>query len=232
VLSRVQTLAPNKFVEFYNFQRHQRNSLPKVLQGEIQTPSSTQEIETQGLETGSSSGQDTHKHLEKNDVSTQKANTTSPNSPSNQTKAQIEALSKKGQETPSSTPDRSATNTTRQQQSTKIGSPIQSVTPLQSSRGNPNAEVYIEDLTLISIEEMPPSDFFYSKKRRVVVKRETYQKEGEIVKRHRFLYDGHALGETKFVVEMTGTLGDFSTTNQCSVGNLAEQLKKKDLLVK
>jgi hypothetical protein len=107
VLSRVQTLAPDKLVEFYNFQRHRRNSLPKVLQGETQTPPSTQEVVTQGLETGSSSGQDTQKSLEKTDVLTQKANTTLPNSPGNQTKAQIEALLKKGQETPSSTPDKS-----------------------------------------------------------------------------------------------------------------------------
>jgi hypothetical protein len=33
-----------------------------------------------------------------------------------------------------------------------------SLTHLQSSQGNPNAEViFIEDLTLISAEEMPPS---------------------------------------------------------------------------
>jgi hypothetical protein len=37
---------------------------------------------------------------------------------------------------------------------------------------------------------MPPSDFFFSKKRRVVVKRETHQKEGAIVKRHKVLFDG------------------------------------------
>jgi hypothetical protein len=41
VLSRVQTLAPDQLAEFYNFQRHKRNSLPKVLQGETQTPPST-----------------------------------------------------------------------------------------------------------------------------------------------------------------------------------------------
>jgi hypothetical protein len=31
VLSRVQTLAPDKLAEFYNFQKHQRNRLPKAL---------------------------------------------------------------------------------------------------------------------------------------------------------------------------------------------------------
>jgi hypothetical protein len=51
VLSRVRALSPDKMVEFYNFQRHRRNSLPKVLQGEIPTSPDTQQTETQGLET-------------------------------------------------------------------------------------------------------------------------------------------------------------------------------------
>jgi hypothetical protein len=92
--------------------------------------------------------------------------------------------------------------------------------------------VFIEDLTPISVEEMPPSDFFFSKKRRVVVKREMHQKEGATVKRHRVLYDGQALEEADFAMEVAGSLGDFSTTNQYSVGNLKEQLKQKDLLVR
>jgi hypothetical protein len=89
-----------------------------------------------------------------------------------QTKAQAEALIKKGEEKTPSTPEKSATNTVGKQPSTDIGSPIKSVTRLQSSRGNPNAEfVFIEDLTPILVEEMPPSDFFYNKKRRAIVKR-------------------------------------------------------------
>jgi hypothetical protein len=40
-LSRFQTLAPDQLVEFYNFQRHGRNILPKVLQGETPTPPDT-----------------------------------------------------------------------------------------------------------------------------------------------------------------------------------------------
>jgi hypothetical protein len=233
VLSRVQTLAPDKLAEFYNFQRHRRNSLPKVLQGEAPTSPATQEIATQNLETGSSSEQDAQGNLEKTEVLTQKGDTALTNPPDDQTKAQAEALIKKGQEKSPSTPDKSTTNTAGQQPSTEIGNPIKSVTPLQSSRGNPNAKViFIEDLTPISVEEMPPSDFFFNKKRRAIVKRETHQKEGATVKRHKVLYDGQALEEAEFSMEVAGTLGDFSTTNQCSVGNLAEQLKQKDLLVK
>jgi ABC-type phosphate transport system auxiliary subunit len=63
------------------------------------------------------------------------------------------------------------------------------------------------------------------------VKRETHQREGVTVKRHRVLYDGQALEEAEFSMEVAGSLGDFATTNQYSVGNLKEQLKQKDLLV-
>jgi hypothetical protein len=48
----------------------------------------------------------------------------------------------------------------------------------------------MEDLTLISAEEMSPSDFFFSKKRRAIVKRETHQNDGATVKRKMMLYDG------------------------------------------
>jgi hypothetical protein len=193
-------------VQFYNFQRHRRNSLPKVLQGEIPTPPATQEIEVQSLETKNSSGQDAQESWEKTEVLTQKG--------------------------PLSTPGKSATDTVGKQPFTEIGSPIQSITPLQFSRGNPSAEVvFIEDLTPISAEEMPPSDFFFSKKRRVVVKRETHQREGATVKRHKVLFDGQALEEEDFATDVAGSLGAFATTNQFSVGNLKERLKQKDLLI-
>jgi hypothetical protein len=91
--------------------------------------------------------------------------------------------------------------------------------------------VFIEDLTPISVEEMPPSNIFFSKKRKVVVKREVHQKEGVPVKRHRVLYDGQAQEETYFSMDVADSLGAFATTNQFSVGNLKEKLKQKDLLV-
>jgi hypothetical protein len=48
----------------------------------------------------------------------------------------------------------------------------------------------IEDVSPISAEEMAPLDFFFSKKRRAIVKREAHQKYGITVKRKRMLYDG------------------------------------------
>jgi hypothetical protein len=94
-----------------------------------------------------------------------------------QDKAQIEAFLKKGEDTSPSTPNKPVTDTTEKQMSTDIGNPIFSLTPLQSSHGNPSSEViFIDDLTPISFEEMPPLDFFFSKKRKAIVKRETHQK--------------------------------------------------------
>jgi hypothetical protein len=85
---------------------------------------------------------------------------------------------------------------------------------LQLSFGNPSSEViFIDDLTPIAPKEMPPSDFFFSKKRRAIVKRETHHKDGAIVKRQRMVYDGQNRDDSKFNKEMAGSLGAFSTTN-------------------
>jgi hypothetical protein len=91
--------------------------------------------------------------------------------------------------------------------------------------------VFIGDLTPISTAEMPPSEFFFSKKRRVVVKRETYQKEGATIKIHKVLLYLHALEEEEFATEVAGSLGDFVTTNQFSESSLKEKLKQKDMLI-
>jgi hypothetical protein len=57
-------------------------------------------------------------------------------------------------------------------QFTELGSPITALTLLQSSFGTPCLEfIYISDLTPISIEEIPSSNLFFSKKRKVVVKK-------------------------------------------------------------
>jgi len=89
--------------------------------------------------------------------------------------------------------------------------------------------MFIEYFTPIATEEIPPSDFFFSRKRKVVVKGETHQREGATIKRHRVLLDGEALEEVDFVEEVAGSLGAFATANQFSVGNLKERLKQKEL---
>jgi hypothetical protein len=136
-------------------------------------------------------------------VLTQKEDTTMTNVTGDQATDQTKTLTEKYTDMVEKTP------------SIEIGSHIHSITPLQYRKGNMNAEVvFIEDLTPISASEMPPSELFFNKKRRVVVKRETHQKEGEAIKRHWMLLDGGDLGEAYFALEVAGLLGAFSTENQ------------------
>jgi hypothetical protein len=95
-----------------------------------------------------------------------------------------------------------------------LGSPIASLTPLQSTFGTPHLEViYVSDLTPISREEIPSSDYFFSKKRKVVVKQEMHLKGGTMVKKHRVLVDGQNLEEEDFTTEVAGSMGALATTN-------------------
>jgi hypothetical protein len=113
-----------------------------------------------------------------------------------QAKDQSETLIKQGEDRPLSSSDKSTTDGTGKHLSTEIDNPIQVVTPLQFTRGNPNAEVIIiGDLMPIPIEEIPPSDLFFSKKRKDVVKKEMHQKEGATIKNHKVLLDGQNLEE-------------------------------------
>jgi hypothetical protein len=76
-----------------------------------------------------------------------------------QEKAQLKPFLKQGQTVPPSSPTTpvGTSNTTEKQQYTDIGTPITSLTPLQFILVNPNFEiVFIDDLTPISPEEMPP----------------------------------------------------------------------------
>jgi hypothetical protein len=122
--------------------------------------------------------------------------------------------------------------TTEGKKFTKIGSPISSLTPLQSSFRTPGSEViFASDLTPISLEEMLPSKFFFRKKRRAIIRRESQQKEAVVTKRQRMIFDGYDLDYSELTKEMAGSLGAFTMTNQWSVENLAEQLKQRNLLI-
>jgi hypothetical protein len=81
------------------------------------------------------------------------------------------------------------------------------------------------DLTPIFPEEMPPSNFFFSKKQKAIMKSEYHHKDGVITKRQRLVYDGNDHDGPKFAKEFVGLLGAFSTANQWSVDNLTNQLQ-------
>jgi hypothetical protein len=84
--------------------------------------------------------------------------------------------------TPVATPGQSAK---------QIENPITSITPLQSTKGNIDTGwIFNEELIPIRMEELPPNEFFFDKKRKVVVKREFYQEAGSTTKKFKVLTDG------------------------------------------
>jgi hypothetical protein len=115
---------------------------------------------------------------------------------------------------------------TPKQPSKEIDSPIAIITPLQFTKGDPDAGwIFNEELTPISIEKLPPNKFFFDKKRKAMVRQGLYQREGVMAKNFKIMTEGKAAKEEEFADEIAGTLGDYATTNQYSVGTLKAQLK-------
>jgi hypothetical protein len=75
------------------------------------------------------------------------------------------------------------------------------------------------------VEELPLNEFFFDKKRKVVVKQELYQEAGTVSKKFKILTDGRDMKKEEFATQIAGTLGDFATENQYSVVTLKDQLK-------
>jgi hypothetical protein len=82
------------------------------------------------------------------------------------------------------------------------------------------------------VEELPPNEFFFDKKRKAVVKQELYQEAGTISKKFKILTDGRAMKKEEFATQIAGTLEAFATANQFSVGTLKDHLKRKNRLIK
>jgi hypothetical protein len=82
------------------------------------------------------------------------------------------------------------------------------------------------------VEELPPNEFFFDKKRKAIVKQEFYQEAGKVAKKFKILADGKDMKKQEFATQIAGTLGAFSTTNQYSVESLRDQLKQKNRLIK
>jgi hypothetical protein len=78
---------------------------------------------------------------------------------------------------------------------------------------------------------MPPSYFFFSRKWKAIMKRESHQKYGVTTKRKRMVYDRNDRDDPEFMKEVADLLGAFATANQWFVGNLSEQPRQKCLLV-
>jgi len=82
------------------------------------------------------------------------------------------------------------------------------------------------------MEELPPNEFFFDKKRKVVAKTEFYQEERSMAKKFKVLTNGKDMKKEDFATEIAGTLLAYATTNQFSVGVSKKQLKQKNHLIK
>jgi hypothetical protein len=185
--SRVQTLSPDAQVGFASFQRNRRQCLPKILQGEVSTSEHESETIPPGFETiiqYDASDKDKSK-----DSEAPPQNTEDPQSK--------EAHTGKGkgiQTNPTDLDD--FPETVGGTASTELGSPITALTPLQATFGNPHeGALYVSELEPISRDELPSSDYFFSKKRRAVLKQELHSVGERSVKKHKIIIDGKKLHE-------------------------------------
>ena len=220
VQSRVQTLSPDAQVGFASFQRNRRQCLPKILQGEMPTLAQEQETIPPGFETiiqYDTSDKDKLKDSENPSRNTEGSQTREP---------QIEKV--KGIETSPIILDdipESVGGTTSQE----LGSPITALTPLQATFRTPHKGVlYVSDLEPITSDEIPSSDYFFSKKRRAILKQELHPVGERMVKKHKIIIDGKNLNEGVFATELEGTMGAIASANMYSVGNLTTMLEQKD----
>jgi hypothetical protein len=116
--------------------------------------------------------------------------------------------------------------------STKLGSPITSLTPLQSTYENPQeGALYASDLEPISRDKIPSSDYFFSKKRKVILKQEMHLRGDMKIKKHKIIVDGQNLEEGEFATEIAGTMGAFASGNLHSISSLRIRLQQKDQMI-
>jgi hypothetical protein len=201
VLKRVWALSPDLQTGFMSFQSHRRSCLPKILQGESMTPPPEQEGPPPGFETEVP-------QTEKSESRKGKELETSP-------------------EVPENFPEKIGGTV-----SMKLGSPITSLTPLQFTYGNPQeGALYVSDLEPISRDEILSSDYFFSKKRKAILKHEMHPRGNMMIKKHKIIVDGQKLEEGEFATEIAGTMGAFALANLHSVGNLRTMLQQKDQMI-
>jgi hypothetical protein len=231
VLDRVQVLSSDLQTSLLTFQRHRRSGLPKVLQGEATTSPPEQENIPPGFGQKAQNKADTEENPQEVEGSSQNKEVPQTENPGVEAEKASETPPESSQSTPPSpsTIHIDTPKTTGETKSTELGNPITSLTPLQSTFGFPQVGViYASDLDPISREEIPPSDYFFSKKRKVVLKQEMYMREGGMVKKHRVLVDGKNLEEGDFTTEVAGSMGALATTNLFTVSNMRARLEQSN----
>jgi hypothetical protein len=85
----------------------------------------------------------------------------------------------------------------------------------------------VSDLEPITRDELPPSDYFFSKKRRAVLKQELHPVGDKTVKKHKIIIDGRKLQNSAFATELAGSMGAIASANMYSVENLINTIEQK-----
>jgi hypothetical protein len=202
VLERVQILPSDLQASFQTFQKHRQSGLPKVLQGEAITLPQEQEDTPPGFGQEAQDKVNPEEFPQETERSSQNEEALQTENPETEAERRPRTPPESSKSTPPSSPvvDVNIPKAMGETRSTELGSPIASLTPLQSTFGFPQmGAIYVSDLTPISRDEIPPSDYFFSKKRKVVLKQEMYMREGGMVKKHRALVDGQNLEEEDFL---------------------------------
>jgi hypothetical protein len=110
-----------------------------------------------------------------------------------------------------------------------LGSPITALTPLQATFGNPHeGALYVNELEPISRDELPSSDYFFSKKHRAVLKQELHFVGERTLKKHKIIIDGKKLQDSAFATELAGSMGAIASANMYSVETLINTIEQKN----
>jgi hypothetical protein len=153
VLARIQALAPEERADVFKFQEHRRSCLPPVLRGENPTTVEVQQKEAEGS----------------------KDSTPRPRRTPGQGRANWEPENRNKD----SRSSKSQTQLLLQGNHLSKSESHRLHYSLTVTKGNIDAGwIFNEELRPIRMEELPPNEFFFDKKRKVVVKREFYQ-EGD-----------------------------------------------------
>jgi hypothetical protein len=162
VLNMVHAMSPDSQVGLRSFQSHRQSCLPKSLQGESMTPPPEKEGPSLGFETNVQDKTNTKGKMKEGEM------------PSQETEVPQTEKSEAGKGKELETPSEISESFPRKvggTSSTELGITITSLNPLQSTYGNPHeGALYVSDLELISRDEIPPSNYFYSKKRKAILK--------------------------------------------------------------
>jgi hypothetical protein len=220
VQNKVQALPPDSQAGFTSFQRHRRSCLPKILQGEISTSLPEQEETPPGFETDTQDKSNDKDKLKDSEIPSQNTEGSHIKEPGTEKGKGLETSPIILDDIPENIGGTS---------SKELGIPITALTPLQSTFGTPHEGVlYVSDLEPISRDEIPPSDYFFSKKQRAVLKQEIHLRGEGTIKRHKVIIDGKKLKDGEFATELAGTMGAIASANIYSVGNLTTMLEQKD----